>query len=122
MYQAFDLSGRTALVTGGNGGIGLGMARALLDAGAAVSIWGSNAAKTERAVDELVARCGDARRVHHAQCDVSDEAQVERAFAATVAPLGQHRRLRRHRHYLASAASAYATGEQFLLDGGYTKF
>ena len=49
MYSPFDLSGRGAVITGGNGGIGLGMARALLAAGAKVAIWGSNADKTERA-------------------------------------------------------------------------
>ncbi len=88
MYTPFDLTGRTAVVTGGNGGIGLGMARALLAAGASVSIWGSNAAKTERAHAELADQCGDARRVHHAVCDVGDEAQVGGAFAASVAALG----------------------------------
>ena len=42
-YQPFDLTGRTALVTGGNRGIGLGMASALAQAGADIVIWGSNA-------------------------------------------------------------------------------
>jgi NAD(P)-dependent dehydrogenase (short-subunit alcohol dehydrogenase family) len=46
MYQPFDLTGRAAIVTGGNGGIGYGMASALLASGAAVAIWGSNADKT----------------------------------------------------------------------------
>ena len=39
-YSAFDLTGKVALVTGGNSGIGLGMAQALVGAGAAGSIWG----------------------------------------------------------------------------------
>jgi NAD(P)-dependent dehydrogenase (short-subunit alcohol dehydrogenase family) len=38
----FDLAGRVALVTGGNGGIGLGMAKALARASCIVSIWGRN--------------------------------------------------------------------------------
>ncbi|KQP23237.1 SDR family NAD(P)-dependent oxidoreductase [Pseudorhodoferax sp. Leaf267] len=88
MYQPFDLTGRSALVTGGNGGIGYGMARALLQAGASVSIWGSKADKTASAHEALARECGDAARVHSAVCDVGDEAAVEQAFAATVAALG----------------------------------
>ena len=44
-YAPFDLKGKVALITGGNGGIGLGMAEALAQAGADVVIWGSNAEK-----------------------------------------------------------------------------
>jgi len=89
MYPAFDLSGQGAVVTGGNGGIGLGMARALLAAGAQVAIWGSNPGKTAQAQAQLAAECGDAARVHGLVCDVGDEAQVEAAFAASVAALGR---------------------------------
>lgn len=88
MYQPFDLSGRAAIVTGGNGGIGFGMAAALLAAGARVAIWGSNPAKTERAGAELAALCGDAARVHAFTCDVGDESQVEATFARSVDALG----------------------------------
>ena len=92
MYQAFDLSGRGVVVTGGNGGIGLGFARALLAAGAKVAIWGSNPDKTERARAELAAEVvaggGDASQVLAFVCDVGDEAQVEATFAASVAALG----------------------------------
>ena len=88
MYTPFDLSGRGVVITGGNGGIGLGMARALLAAGARVAIWGSNADKTARALATLAEGCGDASRVHAFVCDVSDEAQVDTAFAASVAALG----------------------------------
>ena len=89
MYQAFDLSGHGAVVTGGNGGIGYGMARALLASGASVAIWGSNAAKTQQAKQTLAAECGDASRVHAFVCDVGEESQVESTFAATVAALGR---------------------------------
>lgn len=89
MYRPFDLQGRGAVVTGGNGGIGYGMARALLAAGAHVSIWGSRAEKTEAARAALAAECGDAARVHAQVCDVGDEAQVQQAFDATVAALGR---------------------------------
>jgi len=92
MYQPFDLSGRGVVVTGGNGGIGLGMARALLASGASVSIWGNRAEKTEAAraqlAAEVVQQGGDASRVHALVCDVGDEAQVDVAFAQSVAALG----------------------------------
>jgi NAD(P)-dependent dehydrogenase (short-subunit alcohol dehydrogenase family) len=45
----FDLSGRVAVITGGNGGIGLGMAQALASSGCKVSIWGRNAEKNKAA-------------------------------------------------------------------------
>lgn len=51
--NAFDLSGRVALVTGGNGGIGLGMARGMARAGAAIAIAGRNQEKNRAAVAEL---------------------------------------------------------------------
>ena len=204
MYSPFDLGGQGVVITGGNGGIGLGFARALLAAGAKVAIWGSNAAKSERAREHLAGGCGDAARVSAFVCDVGDEAQVDAAFAASVAALGrvdtcfanagiagfhtpldqmsldEFRRVQRinvegvfltlraaARHmiahgwvrtemtdtlfdhpkfadavlpriparrwgtaddfggiavYLASSASGYTSGEQFVIDGSYTKF
>ena len=89
MYQPFDLTGRGVVVTGGNGGIGYGMARALLAAGASVAIWGSNPEKTRQAQAALGEECGDAARVHGFACDVGDEQQVEQAFGASVAALGR---------------------------------
>jgi 2-deoxy-D-gluconate 3-dehydrogenase len=50
---AFDLTGKVALVTGGNGGIGLGMAKGLVDAGALVMVAGRNAEKNRRAAQSL---------------------------------------------------------------------
>ena len=52
----FDLTGRVAVVTGGNGGIGLGMARGLAAAGARVVVAARNAEKAEAAVAELGAQ------------------------------------------------------------------
>ena len=49
----FSLAGRVALVTGGNGGIGLGMARGLAEAGAAIAVAGRNQPKSEAAAAEL---------------------------------------------------------------------
>jgi len=85
-YAAFDLTGQVALITGGNGGIGLGMAKAVAEAGADVAIWGTNAAKNAAARAELE-KTG--RRVLALQVDVGDEAAVEQGFAETLKVLGR---------------------------------
>ena len=82
----FDLSGRVAVVTGGNGGIGLGIARGLASAGAAIAVWARDAAKNEAAVKELEAL---GVRALALPCDVSDERQVADALERTVAALGR---------------------------------
>jgi NAD(P)-dependent dehydrogenase (short-subunit alcohol dehydrogenase family) len=82
----FDLTGRVAVVTGGNGGIGLGIARALASAGADVAIWARNPDKTAAATSAL--RAAGARAVGFT-CDVTDEAQVVAAADNTVAELGR---------------------------------
>ena len=69
----FDLGGKVAIVTGGNGGIGLGMARGLAEAGAAVAIVGRNEAKSITAVTELKQRGASAISVI---ADVTDKAAV----------------------------------------------
>jgi NAD(P)-dependent dehydrogenase (short-subunit alcohol dehydrogenase family) len=86
MYKPFDLSGKVALITGGNSGIGLGMARAVAEAGADLAIWGTSAEKNAAAKAELA---GSGRRVLTRECDVSDERAVETAMAATIAALGR---------------------------------
>ncbi len=73
----FDLSGKVALITGGNGGIGLGMARGLAQAGARVVLVGRNAEKSRTAAQAL----RDEGLVADAlAADVTDEAQVARLF------------------------------------------
>ncbi len=82
----FDLTGRVALVTGGNGGIGLGMARGLAEAGCAVAIAGRNSAKSEAAAAEL-AKLGVKTAVLTG--DVTDEAQCRRLVDDAAARLGR---------------------------------
>ena len=82
----FDLTGKVALVTGGNGGIGLGMASAIAGAGANVAIWGTNPDKNAAAVQQL-----EQSGIETASfiCDVSDRAQVNTAMAATLGRFGR---------------------------------
>jgi 2-deoxy-D-gluconate 3-dehydrogenase len=69
----FDLTGKVAIVTGGNGGIGLGMARGLAGAGCAVAIVGRNQTKSDAATAEL--RQSGAKAIS-VSADVTDEAAV----------------------------------------------
>src|SRR6202035_797932 len=82
----FDLGGKVAIVTGGNGGIGLGMARGLAESGAAVAIVGRNEAKSNAAAAEL--RQNGAKAIS-VVADVTDTAAVARMVARTVRELGR---------------------------------
>jgi len=86
MANGFDLNGKVALVTGGNGGIGLGMAEGMAAAGADVVIWGSNPQKNATAEAKLRSY---GRRVLAQRCDVADEAQVEACFAEALKQMGR---------------------------------
>ncbi|MGW2340545.1 SDR family NAD(P)-dependent oxidoreductase [Streptomyces sp. NPDC001661] len=82
----FDLTGHVALVTGGNSGIGLGMAHGLAEAGADVCVWGTNAERNAVAADELGKH---GTRVAAIRCDVGDEDAVAAAFAETLERFGR---------------------------------
>lgn len=82
----FNLDGHVALITGGNGGIGLAFARGLVKSGASIAIWARNEEKNAAAVAELTSLGGQAKAF---VCDVTDESQVNDAFAATLAHYGK---------------------------------
>jgi NAD(P)-dependent dehydrogenase (short-subunit alcohol dehydrogenase family) len=85
-YKPFDLSGKVALVTGGNGGIGLGMAEALAQAGADVIIWGTNEGKNAKALEALQSH---GTRVEARRVDVSNEQQVVEEMARAAETFGR---------------------------------
>jgi 2-deoxy-D-gluconate 3-dehydrogenase len=82
----FDLKGRVAIVTGGNGGIGLGIARGLADAGADIAVVGRNEEKSNAAVADLCARGVKAITV---TTDVTDKAAVAEMVARVKRELGR---------------------------------
>jgi 2-deoxy-D-gluconate 3-dehydrogenase len=83
----FDLRGKVAIVTGGNGGIGLGMARGLATAGAAITVVGRNEGKNAVAVRQLRDDC--AARAIAVVADVCSETSFATAVDATVRELGR---------------------------------
>lgn len=83
-----DLRGQVAVVTGGNGGIGLGVAEGAALAGADVAIWARNEEKTDGALAHL-RELAPERRFFGVRCNVADPADVAAAVAATVGELGR---------------------------------
>lgn len=86
MTGRFDLRGKVAIVTGGNGGIGLGMARGLADSGADIAVVGRNAAKSKTAVADLAGRGVRAIAV---TADVSNQYDVAAMVAQVSRELGR---------------------------------
>jgi NAD(P)-dependent dehydrogenase (short-subunit alcohol dehydrogenase family) len=85
-FNPFDLTGKVALVTGGNGGIGLGMAEGLAAAGAKVAIWGQNPEKNAKAEATLKGYGVD---VLVQAVDVNDEAAVVKGVAEVLEKFGR---------------------------------
>jgi Dehydrogenases with different specificities (related to short-chain alcohol dehydrogenases) len=81
-----DLSGKVFIITGGNGGIGLGLAEGIADAGGSVAIWARNTEKSEAAVSTLQKRGAES---HAFTCDVSSEDDVQRCMQETLSVFGR---------------------------------
>lgn len=86
MYKPFDLTGKVSLVTGGNGGIGLGMAEAMAQSGADVVIWGTNAQKNAAAEEKLAAH---GRRVASRIVNVANENEVVEGMRNALSTMGR---------------------------------
>ena len=84
--RRFDLSGKVAVVTGGNGGIGFGMARGLAEAGCAIVVAARNVDKSARAVKELQGLGVKAAAV---AVNVADEQAVGRLIEGTARDFGR---------------------------------
>jgi NAD(P)-dependent dehydrogenase (short-subunit alcohol dehydrogenase family) len=85
-YKAFDLTGKVALITGGNGGIGLGMAKSIAQAGGDICIWGTNETKNAAAIEELKPF---GTKVSSLTCNVGDRKEVVDCFAETLSQFGR---------------------------------
>ena len=105
--RPYDLTGQVCLITGGNGGIGLGMAEGMVLAGASVAICGRNADKTGAAVEHLRSLVDDGARVEGFRCDVAVERDVIETVATTVDVFGR---------LDSCVANAGVSGDAALLD------
>ncbi len=86
ILDQFKLAGRSALVVGGNRGLGIEMAKALAEAGASVAIAARDSSKNEEAA-AIVDAVGDGKVISKS-CDVTDEAQVAKIVGEVNAELG----------------------------------
>ncbi len=85
-FQPFDLTGKVALVTGGNGGIGLGMAKGLAQAGAGVVVWGKNPDKNKAAEEALRPIT---KKLLVQAVDVGDERAVVSGVETAISEMGR---------------------------------
>ena len=86
MPSPFDLTGKVAIITGGNGGIGLGMARGLARAGASIVIAGRNKDKSKEAVRDVEALGAEALAI---SVNVTDTSSVAAMVQATLKQFGR---------------------------------
>ena len=86
VQRLFDLTGKVAIVTGGNGGLELGMARGLAGAGANIAVAARDADKTAEAVAELESLGVQAQGL---TVDVTQESEIKGMVADTLAAFGR---------------------------------
>ena len=116
--SAFDLSGRVAVVTGGNAGIGLGIAQGLGEAGARVMICGRRDTANDAAIEILRSAGCDA---HSIVIDVTDRDQLSTLFTHTRKILVPVNILVNNAAvFLASTASNFVTGVSARVEGSYS--
>ena len=84
-HALFDIQGQTAVITGGSGGLGSVMARALAEAGARVAVISLHAASSVKVVENIRADGGEAIGI---ACDVMDRADLERAYSKVLESFG----------------------------------
>jgi NAD(P)-dependent dehydrogenase (short-subunit alcohol dehydrogenase family) len=82
----FDLTGKVALVTGANSGLGFGFAEGLARAGSDIVLWGRRADANERAAEKLRSL---GAKVHTDAVDVTDEAAIVAGVASALAAMGK---------------------------------
>ena len=88
--RMIDLTGKVFIVTGGNGGIGLGMAEGIAMSGGSVAIWGRNTQKNAAALDKLSAITDEhGGRASAYVCDVGDEQAIIDTMDQTVSDMGR---------------------------------
>ncbi len=85
-YGVFSLEDRVAVVTGGNGGIGLGIVKGLAEAGATIVIASRNQEKTDKAVNELLSM---GKKVTGLQVDVTDERSIASMVDSVISHYGR---------------------------------
>src|SRR3954447_1029757 len=100
----FDLTGKVAIVTGGNGGIGLGIARGLAEAGADIVVVGRNEAKSSSAVTDLKA-CGVRAISITADVTEGSRRRDDRANRTRAWPARYSRQQRRYQHSQATGCA-----------------
>jgi len=89
LEEMFGLSGKTAVVTGGNGTLGCAMGCALAQAGANVIVWGRTVETLKEATEKIASACGDPKRASYFSVDCSDEGRVSEGLQDAIDKYGQ---------------------------------